>query len=62
MIPRPIHKAPPKAIVFVQMWAKPGKRLWVYHNEEKMYFRSCSDARQWASKQGFDGVKFVCDE
>lgn len=43
-----------KAIIHVNVW-KVG--AWTYHQEEKVKFRNLADARSWASKHGFDGIK-----
>jgi hypothetical protein len=60
--PKPFGKAGRKAIVYSIMWAKPGRRLFTFHSEEKIYFDSCGQARAWAAKHGFDGVKFDLPE
>lgn len=49
------------AVINVEMWAKPGYRLWAYHDGEKFNFRTCQQARDWAKERGYRAVRFHSD-
>lgn len=46
------------AIIRVDIWAK---KTWTYWQEKKISFHDSSEAREWASKHGFDGIKIICE-
>jgi hypothetical protein len=52
--PIPIRKPPVKAIIRVNVW-KAG--CWTYHHGEKVTFKRLPEAREWATKNGYDGIK-----
>lgn len=56
--PIPKRKAV-KAQIYVDIWVK---KVWTYHNERKLTFTKLCDAREWASKQGFDGIQIHIED
>lgn len=71
-MPKPVNrerlKTPTKggakrpATIYVDMWAPKGRRLWTYLHGERFQFDNSASARSWASKHGFDGVRFTTQE